>query len=203
MNFYTEDLLKLDPYGSSDSQKNIFLKSVKQEIEFHLLNNEPYKIYFDKKKKLKSFSLKDIDSIPFVPVQIFKYLGDDLSSVEKKYIKASLQSSSTSGKPSKVLIDKITSRRQVKAMSKVLGDFIGMNRRKFHILDVNPATKNNIEISARGAAAMGFLNFSSGADYHLTINDNATLDFNLKIFEKNILNNNSGEPPVIFGFTYV
>ena len=115
-------------------------------------------------------------------------MGSDLSSVEKKDIKASLQSSATSGKPSKVLIDKITSRRQVKAMSKVLGDFIGMKRRKFHVLDVNPSTEKNMEISARGAAAMGFLNFSSGADYHLTINNDSTLDFNLKHFEENISN---------------
>jgi len=46
------------------------------------------------------------------------------------------------------LIDKEISRRQIKAMLKVLSDFIWNKRRPFHILDINPLLENNSEISA-------------------------------------------------------
>ena len=88
--------------------------------------------------------------------RFLKELGGVLSSVHKSDIKNSLQSSATSGKPSKILVDKITSRRQVRAMIKVLSDFIGKKRRIFHVMDVNPKFGSNSEISARAAATRGF-----------------------------------------------
>ena len=196
-------LLKNKPFIIDDESDNQFNKALYDEIIFHRKNNNLYKKYLIKKK----FSInKNISNsfydLPYVPVQIFKELGGVLSSVEQKDIKNSLQSSATSGKPSKILVDKETSRRQIKAMVKVLGDFIGNNRRKFHIMDASPTISQNLEISARMAAARGFLNFSAGADYYLNVINN-NLSFDLKRFEDTLDKQPENEPLIIFGFTYV
>lgn len=199
-----EKLFELAPYEQSKNKGKIFNAAVIDELNFHISNNSLYKKFFDKKngleKKIKSLSH---EKIPFVPVQIFKELGGLLSSVNKRYIKKSLESSATSGRPSKIFIDRETSRRQIKAMSKVLGSFIGMKRRPFHIMDVNPIGQSNTEITARGAATIGFLNFASESNYYISSKEDGALKFNLDNFEEHFTLKNNTEPPIIFGFTYV
>ena len=85
----------------------------------------------------------------------------------KKRSNLILQSSATSGRPSSVSIDKITARRQVQTMSRVLVNFLGEKKRPFIIVDADPRNASRASMGARVAATSGFLNFSKKQTYIL------------------------------------
>ena len=142
--------------------------------------------------------LREINSlVPFLPVQYFKFVGNKLTSSKEVY--RSLLSSATSGVPSKVNIDRETSKRQVLSLTSSLSNFIGKERRHFLICDVEKPG-NNFEITARHAAMKGFTNFASKIDYIFDIK-NGKYQLNYKKI-KNILTN-SNNSLIICGFTSV
>lgn len=73
----------------------------------------------------------EVADIPPIPVHIFKAIGHKLSSVSDDTIKAKLQSSATSGVPSTILLDKVTARRQTRAMARVMQEVLGLNVARF------------------------------------------------------------------------
>lgn len=200
----TEDLFTIDPYSMDESQKvNVFREVLLSELAFHFENNSMYRSFCEKKGfNPTNFSGK-ISDIPAVAVSVFKELGFELNSVSKDDIKLTLQSSATSGIPSTVLLDKITSKRQAKAMVKVMQEFIGKERRPFLIADIKPKPDNIKLLGARFAAIGGYLNFANSSEYILGINSKGEFSFdedNLNEYTKNL---NSNVPIVLFGFTYI
>ena len=67
---------------------------------------------------VQTCALPILDELPPVAVSVFKELGFNLNSVHREELTLALQSSATSGIPSTVVIDKITAKRQGKAMVK-------------------------------------------------------------------------------------
>ena len=124
-------------------------------------------------------------------------MGNKLTSSKEVY--RSLLSSATSGVPSKVNIDRETSKRQVLSLTSSLSNFIGKERRHFLICDVEKPG-NNFEITARRAAMKGFTNFASKIDYIFDIK-NGKYQLNYKKI-KNILTN-SNNSLIICGFTFL
>ena len=145
---------------------------------------------------------ENISDIPPVQVSVFKELGAALTSVENEDIKLTLQSSATSGVPSSVPIDAITSKRQARAMIKVVGDFIGNERKPFLIMDVDPSSGFREILGARYAAVSGYLNFASSVGYFLKVNSNNTYYFDTDGI-KSFIDSLNGQSAVIFGFTYI
>ncbi len=204
MGFLTEDLLKESPFKDIDGKKDndgIFRKSIMEELCFHYDNNELYRSFCDN----KSFNPHDfngeLSDIPPVQVSVFKELGNQLGSVPKDKIKLTLQSSATSRVPSSVPIDAVTSKRQVKAMIKVIGDFIGNERKPFLVMDVDPMSGFREILGARYAAVSGYLNFASKVGYFLKISDKGTYYFDTEGIRGYI--SSVDEPVVVFGFTYI
>ena len=200
-----KELLMHKPFDLDLSQKTpILQKCVKEELNFHFENNELFRRFSYKKGfKVESAIESNWQNVPYIPAQSFKILGPQLLSVSEKQFKTCLQSSATSGEPSTVLIDNDTSRRQVKVMTKVLGDFIGMNRRPFLIMDIAPNSSKKDALGAREAAIRGFLNFSSEAKYFMDINATGGLFLQKTLLEEAIQNYKGPEELIIFGFTYV
>jgi phenylacetate-coenzyme A ligase PaaK-like adenylate-forming protein len=172
-----------------------------ESFSHHINNNELFRNYCNNQGF--SLSTKQIELIdyPYLPVNIFK--NKKLYSVPNENINVILSSSATSGIPSMIGIDSVTSKRQTMASAKVMSNYLGDNRRPFLILDENPLISNSVEISARAAATRGFLILASEPKYFL-INNNDRLSFDIDKFQKSINScKEKGQEVCVFGFTYV
>ena len=144
----------------------------------------------------KSFKEKDLESLPFLPVNIFKSV--DLKSVSEKNILRVMHSSgTTSSNRTKIYLDKNNAVLQSKVLAKIVSDFIGKKRLPMLVIDKkeNMTTKENF--SAKTAAIRGFSIFAKNMTFALNRHDQLDLG-KLKEFSRKYKN----ERVIIFGFTY-
>ena len=206
MSFLTEELLRREPYRYQAEEKlpdGDFYRALVEELCFHYDANEAYRRFCDNKGFDPHTFSGALELIPPVHVSVFKDLGETLGSVPKEEIKLKLQSSATSGIPSTIPVDKVTSKRQARAMIKVISDFIGNERKPFLIMDVNPAEGFRKQLGARYAAVSGYINFASQAAYFLKIDENMQYYFDVDGIERFTSGLKDNEAAVIFGFTYI
>lgn len=204
LNGNVDFLLSLSPYSIPESEKDVlFRQALIEELKYHYDHNEYYQKFCIRKNFNPHSFIGRFSEIPPVSVSVFKELGNSLGSVESENIKLSLQSSATSGVPSTVLLDKITAKRQAKAMVKVVQEFIGKERKHFIICDVAPKTENLMFMGARFAAISGYLNFANSSEYILEIDKLGTFAFDEEKFIEHVQNLPLDQPVVVFGFTYI
>lgn len=194
-------LLSREPYECTGESTYLFMQSLKEELVFHYENNAMYK-RFCQRKGFDPYSEFSLSDIPPIAVSVFKNLGNDLSSVGADDIKLRLQSSATSGTPSTVVVDRITSKRQSKAMVKVIQAFIGRKTRPFLVMDIDPRAGFGAELGARFAAVSGYLKFSSKTGYFLRTRPDGTSFFDIEYMKKYV-EEIGNTPVVLFGFTYI
>ncbi len=195
-------LFERSVYSDDKEVHELFLKSLKDELVFHYENNELYRRFCQRKGFNPHDEITDIRNIPPVAVSVFKDLGFGLSSVPKEDIKLKLQSSATSGTPSTIVVDRVTSRRQAKSMVKVIQEFIGKERKPFLVMDIDPRSEFKALLGARFAAITGYLNFASEAGYFLKAKDGVSY-FDIDAIREYISHLSADKPVVVFGFTYI
>ena len=211
MEFLTDKLVKEPPfvynvYNTEATEDKKFYTALMEELCFHYDNNPLYHSFCENKGFDPHNFTGSLAEIPPVQVSVFKELGRQLNSVPKESIKLTLQSSATSGIPSSVPLDSITSKRQAKTMVKVIGDYIGNERKPFLIMDVDPASGFREILGARYAAVSGYLNFASEAGYFLKVdNDSRRYYFDIEGIKDFISNKllPDLQSAVVFGFTYI
>lgn len=194
----TLNFIKKNSFNLESAEKSqLLLQYFNQEHSEQYVKNNLYKKIIDSITPKKTFS--SLDEIPFLPVQYFKKAGDKFASSKK--VHRSLLSSATSGLPSIIPLDAETSKRQVVAISSVLSDFIGKERRPFLICDFDlEHTTNAKEFTARHAAISGFTNFASSKNFILqNENEKHVVDVE-KI--KNVIRKNQ-QPVTICGFSFL
>lgn len=151
------DLLSHDPFVFPQIQKNkVFMDEMKKAVMWHFQKNAEFK----KMCRNRNFSPKSnysIDDIPYFPVSLFKNFS--LRSVPERLIVKRLYSSSTTGKPSVILLDQETSKNQQVAARKIISDFIGNKRRHFIVFDLEGVIRETAldELSSRGTAIRGMI----------------------------------------------
>lgn len=198
----TEQLLDLLPYDGSHEADDLFMRALQQECIFHYENNEMYRRFCDR-KGFDPHKVFSIEEIPPVSVSVFKELGFKLNSVPKEDLTLALQSSATSGVPSTIVVDKETSKRQAKAMIKVVGEFIGKERKPFLIMDIDPRSSYRKLLGARFAAVTGYLRFANKTGYFLKADDNNVSFFDVESIQDYVKDLDPDKPVVVFGFTYI
>ncbi len=199
-----DELCSLPPYGLPEEQKRArLLEALHEAYRHHFAHCPAYRRYCERRGLSLDHTFADYAAFPYLPVQAFKENGELLASVDASEIKTRLQSSATSGVPSTVLVDKLTAKRQVRALASVIGEVLGQRRRPFLVLDVDPRRAGPTGLGARGAAVRGFLNLAREARYFmqqgaggLTLDEPAFLAA-LEEFSA------AGEPVCVFGFTFV
>jgi phenylacetate-coenzyme A ligase PaaK-like adenylate-forming protein len=197
------DLLFAEPVYSDTEQTNqLFLQALQEELVFHYEHNEMYRQFCDRKGFDPHAEISSLETIPPVAVSVFKDLGMGLASVPKEDIKLRLQSSATSGTPSTIVVDKITSKRQAKAMVKVIQEAIGRERKPFLVMDIDPRSEFRALLGARFAAITGYLNFASKAGYFLKAKDGVSY-FDVDAMQEYVATIPADQPVVVFGFTYI
>ena len=197
-----EQLFELPVYDDSQVAQSLFIRSLQDELIFHYENNPMYRQFCERKGFNPYEELTGVECIPPVSVSVFKELGPNLSSVSKEEIKLRLQSSATSGTPSTIAVDKTTSRRQAKAMVKVVQEFIGKDRKPFLVMDIDPKSEFRSLLGARFAAIAGYLNFASKAGFFLKAKDGISY-FDVDAMKSFLAELSSEKPVVVFGFTYI
>jgi Acyl-protein synthetase, LuxE. len=144
--------------------------------------------------------IQSLEQIPFIPVNMFKKF--DLLTCNKKDIIRILNSSSTTtGIPSKVYLDRYTAIHQSQSLLTTLKSFLGGKRRPLLILDTEAVNKSGNILSARGAAIRGISNFASSITYALD-GQNEDLKINFERLNK-FEQDNSGKEILVYGFTYI
>ena len=197
------DRLFAEPVYSCSIETNaIYMKALQEELTFHYDNNEMYRQFCQRKGFNPHSEITDIKQIPPVAVSVFKELGFGLNSVPQEDIKLKLQSSATSGIPSTIVVDKITSKRQAKAMVKVMQEFIGKDRKPFLVMDIDPRSEFRSLLGARFAAITGYLNFASKSGFFLKAKDGVSY-FDIDAIRKYLATIPVDQPVVVFGFTYI
>lgn len=198
-----DNLLAFAPYDHSPEQQSAFLESLQEELVYHYENNEMFRQFCDRKGFDPYVKIEDLSKIPPVAVSVYKELGGILNSVPKEDVSFALQSSATSGRPSTIVVDKTTSKRQAKAMVKVVSDFIGKERKPFLIMDIDPKSANRHLLGARFAAVTGYLKFANKVGYFLNTDEKGVSYFDVKAMKDFLAGIDPDQPVVLFGFTYI
>ena len=197
-----ETLFSYPPFELDyDKKSNVFFPAMKEAFDHHIDNNELFRNFCHNQGFEINNEVHSLADYPYLPVNIFKQIN--LSSVADESLIARLSSSATSGVPSTVAIDALTSKRQMMASAKVMADYLGGKRRPFLVLDVDPLASASSEISARSAATRGFLILSSQSEYFLN-EENGSLCVDFDKFDASLKTaEDAGQEICIFGFTYV
>ncbi len=198
----TDDLLTLQPYEQNTAAEALYMSALQEELVFHYEHNEMYRQFLDRKgfDPHRSF---EIEQIPPVSVSVFKELGFKLRSVPKEDLTLTLQSSATSGVPSTIMVDKITAKRQARAMLRVVGQFIGAERKPFLVMDIDPRGADRRLLGARFAAVTGYLRFASKMGYFLKADKHGVSYFDVQGIVDYVAHLDPSKPVVVFGFTYI
>lgn len=201
--YKTDELLLSPAYDDSHESETLFIEALQEELNFHYDNNDMYRQFCQRKNFDPHKKITSLTKIPPVAVSVFKDLGFRLASVPKEELTLTLQSSATSGIPSTVMLDKTTSKRQAKAMVKVISEFIGNEKKPFLIMDIDPRSADRGLLGARSAAVTGYLKFSSKTGYFLKANALGISFFDIESIQQFLSEISSDQPVVVFGFTYI
>lgn len=201
--YITAQLLSMPPYEQLAEADKLYMQALQEELQFHYDHNEAYRQFCNRKGFDPHMPLTDMAQIPPVAVSVFKELGFSLASVPKEDIRLRLQSSATSGTPSTIVVDKETSRRQAKAMVKVMQEVIGRERKPFLVMDIDPRSEFKALLGARFAAITGYLNFAFKAAYFLKANEKKVSYFDVDAMQEYLQTLPVEQPVVVFGFTYI
>lgn len=132
-----------------------------------------------------------------LPVRLFKEY--DLRSVARDVIKKTMTSSGTTGQAvSKIYLDRDTSVRQTKALSRIVSSFLHSARLPMLIIDSKSVLKDRKMFSARGAGILGFSML--GRDMTYALDDNMALD---RAAVDAFCARHTGQPVMLFGFTSI
>jgi len=145
-------------------------------------------------------SIKTLEQVPYIPVNMFKFF--DLRICSKEQVVRVLNSSSTTtGIPSKIYLDKRTSIRQTQGLISTLKSFLGGKRRPLLIIDSEESNKKGDSITARGAAIRGISTFGSKVFYVMD-KEGEEIKLNIdKLLEFERVHR--GEEILVYGFTYI
>ena len=200
-----ESLLSVPPYSLGAKEKRELLLLAMNEAYAHHFNAcSAYARYCSKRGFGPGQTFEDLGRMPYLPVQAFKENATLLRSVESAQITTRLSSSATSGVPSSVDLDRVTAKRQVRALASVIGSVLGVHRRPFVVIDVDPRAEGGKAIGARGAAVRGFLNLARSVDYVMDPGPGGTVILNERKLEEALAKCAAqNEPVAIFGFTFV
>jgi len=192
-----DELFNKDPYSLDFKEKEIvFEKLIKDLFIFHYNNNTLYKNIIDSFGLDISYNVSYID-LPFLPVRIFKYL--DLFSVSKDLIIKTMFSSGTTGQlVSKIYLDRETSFKQTKTLSRIVSSFLGNQRLPMLVIDCESTIKNRLNFSARTAGVLGFSMF--GKNICFALNEDLSVNIS-KISD--FLEKHKKETIFLFGFTSI
>ncbi|GAA0366865.1 acyl-protein synthetase [Bowmanella denitrificans] len=138
-----------------------------------------------------------LSDLPYLAVRLFKHMP--LKSIAEQDVYKLLQSSGTSGQaPSRIFLDQSTSKRQSRALVKILQNVLGKARLPMLIIDSPAVLKDRNLFSARGAGIQGLAFFGREHTYAL----DEQMQPNWPVIDEFVQKHGRG-PVLLFGFTFM
>ncbi len=192
-------LLELPPYDVIASRKEPLLQAELCSLtQHHYQNCSSFKLLVDGQWPLLNCQSKGtaVNDLPFVNVRLFKERL--LQSISDDQVFKVLQSSGTTGKPSRIMLDSSAAALQSRTLVKIMQHWLGKQRLPMLILDHPSVIKDRRNFSARGAGIQG-LSFL-GRSHCYALKDDMSLDVEAigEFCEKY-----AQEPVLLFGFTFM
>lgn len=194
-----ETFHSLEPYSLRKDEKDaLILSEIKELTLYHRTHCEKYRNILDAMGVDDDYieTVKKISDIPYMPVRLFK--ETDIKSIPDDEVFKIMKSSGTTGKPSKIYLDKYNAILQQKVMLRILGNYIGNKRLPMMIIDTPTVIKDRRMFSARGATIIG-LDFAARSKTFV-VNDDMSLNV-AAITE--FLSEYGQSKFLIFGLTYM
>lgn len=184
-------LLKTPPYVERND--DLFLREINALSEHHLAGCQAYGRIWKGWQ-----SAQRIEDAPFVHVGVFKRI--ELKTEDGDIVfKRSVHSSSTSGTSSRIALDQKSSNLQSESATKILGDFLGAEKRPLLILDSVKSLRRRGEMSARIAAAMSLRPLASDIVFLLQDSEKPA-SMNWDELRNALLNNDRF---IVYGFSWI
>lgn len=168
-------------------------QQIKDLTTFH---KKKCKLYSDYLETFFPKNLTATKSLPYLPVRAFKEF--ELLSIDQEEIYKVMNSSGTTGKPSKIFLDKETARAQSSKLIEIFQSTFGNSRFPMIVIDSEETVKNRFKFSARTAAINGFSIFARKKLFALDENMELKID---ELFE--FINIHANDQIFIFGFTFM
>lgn len=197
-----ESVIFADQFGKPQAEKEKILAAIiREQLEANEKNENIKKLY--RSAGFRASELKSLEDAPFIPVNMFKEF--DLMTCRKEDVARVLNSSATTtGKPSRIYLDRDTSMRQSQALISTLKSYLGVKRRPMLIIDSSEVNSRKDTLTARGAAVRGICTFGRDICYVLKKEGRSSTDLELdldKVLE--FQEKHRGEEILVYGFTYI
>ncbi|MFR9776459.1 acyl-protein synthetase [Micromonospora sp. MS34] len=137
-----------------------------------------------------------VADLPWLPVRLFK--TRKLVSVPEDQVIRVLTSSGTTGEVSRIHLDREAAATQSRMLARTLATVLGPRRLPMLVVDRSGVVGDRRSYSARGAGALGMVNFGRDHLWLLDADDRPDVDA-LRAF----LDRHGREPFLIFGFTFM
>jgi len=180
-----------------EKEKNL-INIMKYQLKANEKNENIRKLY--RTNNLEINKLNSLTDVPFIPVNMFKEFSL-ITCEEHKVTRVLNSSATTTGKPSRIYLDKLTSIRQSQALISTLKSYLGVKRKPMLIIDSSDVNSKTDMLSARGAAVRGLCTFGKDICYamekegsDLKIDINRVMEFQEMYKDTEIL---------VYGFTYI
>jgi hypothetical protein len=195
--FGLDEIASLPPFSLGERDKDaIFRRAMEDMTLYHLERCDDYRKIV-RRLGFAPKSCRRVSDFPFLPVRLFK--SHELLSADRADITKTMTSSGTTGqRVSKIFLDRETSARQTKALTRITSDFIGGHRLPMLVIDSNELLRDRKMFSARGAGILGFSMLGRDVTYAL----DGEMRLNFEAVE-GFLERHRGEKILLFGFTFM
>lgn len=139
---------------------------------------------------------RDLADLPWLPVRLFKH--HILKSIPDDAVYKVLTSSGTTGEVSRIYLDQAAATAQTRALARTMRGVLGPTRLPMLVVDTPATVANRLSFSARGAGALGMVNFGRN---HVWVLDERG-EPNLPAIRE-FLAKHGQAPFLIFGFTFM
>lgn len=198
-----DELLRQQPCATQPGKHRGLLRAAMREaIQYHCAHCSTFARWYRKQGVDPDAEINDLTKVPFLPVSIFKRLR--LESVGESDVVRVLKSSATSSQvPSRIVLDRVTRDRQMRALAMQLSALMGSARRPFVVLDAASSPTADVELSARVAGLRGYLMMAS--ETHSVLEQHpGGLELNAEKLEELLSTFRAQRTPIcLIGYTYV
>jgi phenylacetate-coenzyme A ligase PaaK-like adenylate-forming protein len=193
-----ETLLEAPAYGIPAAEKSRLLAARLSElVDHHRAACPPYARVLDAVWDGARGPFARIEDVPWLPVGLFK--SHELRSVADDEVFKVLRSSGTTGQAaSRIVLDRPSAALQTRALATIMTALLGRDRRPMLIVDSRSTVRDRRSFNARAAGILGMSTF--GRDHFYALDDDMALEADaLHAW----LAGHSGEPLLVFGFTFM
>ena len=186
------ELLDSAPYGPRDDAA--FLAEMNRLTEHHLAACDEYARVWPDWRPATT-----VEQLPYLHVGTFKWVDFRSTGKHIKHERTLLSSATTSGTPSRIVLDEKSSKLQARSSLAILSDFVGETPRPLLVVDSARSLRMRGEVSARIAAAMSLRPLASDIYFLLTTpEDPSSMKWDLldKLLDEH-------DEFLVYGFTWI